>query len=127
MADTGQRLLRGPAQVLSAFRWSMQGLLACWRHESSFRLECATFVLLAPLGLWLGDSPVERVLLVSCLLAVLAAEVLNSALEAAVDRFGPERNELVGRAKDMGSAAVFLFMMNVLLVWGLILLPRLWG
>lgn len=127
MADGDSRLLRRPAHVLRAFRWSMQGLAACWRHESSFRLECAAFLVLAPLGLWLGQGAVERVLLVSSLIAVLGAEVLNSALEAAVDRFGPERNELVGRAKDMGSAAVFLFMMNVLLVWGLILLPRLWG
>ncbi len=126
MADNEQRLLRGPTQVLRAFRWSMQGLAACWRHESSFRLECALLAVLAPLGLWLGNSGVERAMLVSSLLAVIGAEVLNSALEAAVDRFGPERHELVGRAKDMGSAAVFVFMMNALLVWALLLLPRLW-
>ena len=119
--------LRGPTQVLRALRWSWQGLVACWRLESSFRLECMLFAVLAPLGVWLGQDAVERVLLVSYLLAVLGAEVLNSALEAAVDRFGPERHELIGRAKDMGSAAVFVFMMNVLLVWGLLLLPRLWA
>ena len=126
MADHDPRLLRGPTQVLRALRWSLQGLAACWRHESSFRLECALFLVFAPLGLWLGNDAVERVLLVSSLLAVLGAEVMNSAVEAAVDRFGPERHELIGRAKDMGSAAVFVFMMNVLLVWALLLVPRLW-
>ncbi len=126
MADDGSGLLRGPAQILRALRWSMQGLAACWRHESSFRLEVVLFLLFAPLGLCLGNSGMERAMLVSSLLAVLGAEVMNSALEAAVDRFGPERHELVGRAKDMGSAAVFVFMMNALLVWALLLLPRLW-
>ena len=127
MVDEKQPLLRSPSQVLRAGRWSLQGLMACWKHESSFRLELVLFLLLAPLGLWLGDTMVERILLVSSLIAVIGAEVMNSALEAAVDRFGPERNELVGRAKDMGSAAVFVFMMNVLLVWGLLLVPRLWS
>ena len=126
MADGERRLLRGPTQVWAALRWSMQGLAACWRHESSFRLEVVLFLLFAPLGLYLGSSGMERAMLVSSLLAVLGAEVMNSALEAAVDRFGPERHELVGRAKDMGSAAVFVFMMNALLVWALLLLPRLW-
>jgi diacylglycerol kinase (ATP) len=127
MADGERRLLRSPAQVMRAARWSMQGLAACWRHESSFRLEVALFVVLAPLGLWLGQTMVERVLLVTSLLAVIAMEVINSALEAAVDRFGPERHELVGRAKDMGSAAVFVCMVNVVVTWGLLLVPRLWS
>ena len=127
MADQEHRLLRSPAQVLRALRWSWQGLKACWRHVSSFRLEVVLCLVLVPLGLWLGQTMVERVLLVSSLLAVLGAEVMNSALEAAVDRFGPERHELIGRAKDMGSAAVFVFMMNVLLTWGLLLVPRLWS
>ena len=126
MADGHSGLLRGPVKVWHALRWSMQGLAACWRHESSFRLEVVLFLLFAPLGLYLGSSGMERAMLVSSLLAVLGAEVMNSALEAAVDRFGPERHELVGCAKDMGSAAVFVFMMNALLVWALLLLPRLW-
>ncbi len=126
MADGERRLLRSPTQVLRALRWSLQGLRACWRHESSFRLEAALAVVLVPLGLWLGQTMVERVLLVSSLLAVIAMEVMNSALEAALDRFGPERHELVGRAKDMGSAAVFVLMMNVVVTWGLLLVPRLW-
>lgn len=126
MADGHSGLLRGPVKIWHALRWSLQGLAACWRHESSFRLECVLAAVLAPLGWWLGQTPVERVLLISSLLAVIAMEVMNSALEAVADRFGSERHELIGRAKDMGSAAVFVFMMNVLLVWGVLLLPRLW-
>jgi len=125
MADGHSGLLRGPVKIWHAFRWSLQGLAACWRLESSFRLECVLAAALAPIGLWLGETPVERVLLVASLLAVIAMEVMNSALEAVADRFGSERHELIGRAKDMGSAAVFVLMMNVLVVWGLLLVPKL--
>jgi len=111
--------------MLQAARWSMQGLRAAWLHESSFRLEVCLLVILAPLALWWGQTPVERVLLVGSLLLVLAMELLNSAIEAVIERYGAEFHELAGRAKDMGSAAVFVLMMNVLLCWGLILLPRL--
>lgn len=102
----------------------MQGLRAAWLHESSFRLEVYLFVLLAPLAWWLGDSGVERALMIGSMLLVLAVELLNSAIEAVIERYGPEHHELAGRAKDMGSAAVFVMMMNVLLCWGLILVPR---
>lgn len=102
----------------------MQGLRAAWLHESSFRLEVYLFVLLAPLALWLGDSGVERALMIGSMLLVLGVELLNSAVEAVIERYGPEHHELAGRAKDMGSAAVFVMMMNVLLCWGLILAPR---
>lgn len=125
MADSeGSLAPRGPVRVLHALRWSLNGLRQCWRLESSFRLEVYLFVVLAPLGAWLGASGVERALLIGSLLLVLGIEVLNSALEAVVDRWGPEWNELAGRAKDMGSAAVFILMLNVLLVWGMILIPR---
>lgn len=103
----------------------MQGLKAAWLHESSFRLEVYLFVILAPLGWWLGESPIERALLIGAMLLVLSVELLNSAIEAVIERFGDEHHELAGRAKDMGSAAVFVVMMNVLLVWGVILGPRL--
>jgi diacylglycerol kinase (ATP) len=105
----------------------MQGLRAAWLHESSFRLEVYLFVVLAPLGWWAGQTPVERVLLVGSMLLVLSIELLNSAVEAVIERYGPEYHELAGRAKDMGSAAVFVLMMNVLLTWGAILLPRMFG
>ena len=82
-------------------------------------------MVLAPVGLWLGPGGIERSILVGSMIIVLMVEVLNSAIEAVVDRWGPEHNELAGRAKDMGSAAVFVLMMNVILVWLLILGPRL--
>lgn len=108
-----------------ATRWSLQGLRAAWLHESSFRLEAYLFVVLAPLALWLGADGIERALLVGSMLLVLSAELLNSAIEAVIERYGPEHHELAGRAKDMGSAAVFVLMLNVLLTWGLVLGPRL--
>ena len=125
MADKIGHLPRGPARMLKAAKWSIQGLVAAWLHESSFRLEVYLFVVLAPLGWWLGQTPVERVLLVGSLLMVLSIELLNSAVEAVIERYGAEFHELAGRAKDMGSAAVFVLMLNVVMVWGLILGPRL--
>ena len=124
MADEFGHLPRRPGRILLATKWSMQGLRAAWLHESSFRLEVYLMVVLAPLGLWLGQTGVERVLLVGSGLLVLSIELLNSAVEAVIERYGAEHHELAGRAKDMGSAAVFVLMMNVLLTWGLILGPR---
>ncbi|QCO68286.1 diacylglycerol kinase [Luteimonas yindakuii] len=115
---------RGPARMWKATLWSLQGLRAAWLHESSFRLEVCLLVVLAPLALWLGSNGIERALLLGSCLLVLTVELLNSAIEAVIERFGGEWHELAGRAKDMGSAAVFVAMLNVLLVWGLILLPR---
>lgn len=125
MADEFGHLPRRPDRILKAAKWSMQGLEAAWLHESSFRLEVYLFVVLAPLAVWLGQTPVEQALLIGSMLVVLSVELLNSAVEAVIERYGPEFHELAGRAKDMGSAAVFVVMMNVLLTWGLILLPRL--
>ncbi len=124
MADSYGHLPRGPRGIFRAALWSMKGLRAAWLHESSFRLEVVAFVLLAPAGWTLGETGVERALLVGSLLLVIAAELLNSAIEAVIERYGPEFHELAGRAKDMGSAAGFVLMMNVLLTWGAILLPR---
>lgn len=125
MSDGSGWLPRGPGRIMKAARWSWQGLCAAWKHESSFRLEVLALVVLLPLGLWLGGSPVERVLLTGCLLPVLAMELANSAIEALIERYGPQWHPLAGMAKDMGSAAVMLLMFNVLLCWALILLPRL--
>ncbi|TWI14076.1 diacylglycerol kinase [Aerolutibacter ruishenii] len=125
MADEFGHLPRRPDRILKATKWSMQGLAAAWLHESSFRLEVYLFVILAPLGLWLGQTPVEKVLLIGSMLLVLSVELLNSAVEAVIERYGAEFHELAGRAKDMGSAAVFVVMMNVLFTWGALLLPRL--
>ncbi len=117
---------RGPRQILLAFRYSLQGLGAALRHEASFRLEAQLAVILIPLAIYFGSGAVERVLLVGSVLLVMVAELLNGSVEAVVDKTTPEFHELAGRAKDMGSAAVFLCMMNVLLTWGLILGPSLW-
>lgn len=124
MADQVGHLPRRPGRILKAAVWSMQGLRAAWLHESSFRLEVYLLLVMGPLALWLGHTGVERALLLGSCLLVLAVELLNSAIEAVIERYGPEFHELAGRAKDMGSAAVFVLMMNVLLVWGLILVPR---
>ncbi len=126
MADETGHLPRRPARVLKAALWSLHGLRAAWLHESSFRLEVYLFALLGPLGIALGQTPVEQVLLVGSCLLVLALELLNSAIEAVIERYGPEFHVLSGRAKDMGSAAVFVAMLNVALVWGLLVGPRLW-
>jgi len=125
MADTYGHLPRGPAGVLKATIWSIQGLRSAWLHESSFRLEVCLFIVLGPLGWVLGANGVERALLIGSCLLVMAMELMNSSMEAVIERYGDEHHELAGRAKDMGSAAVFVLMMNVLLVWGLILAPRL--
>ena len=111
--------------MLKAARWSLQGLAAAWLHESSFRLEVYLFVVLAPLAWWFGLTPVEQVLLIGSMLLVLSIELLNSAIEAVIERYGAEFHELAGRAKDMGSAAVFVMMANVVLTWAVILGPRL--
>lgn len=124
MADEFGHLPRRPGRILLATRWSLQGLRSAWLHESSFRLEVCLFAILAPLGWWLGETGVERALLVGSGMLVLSIELVNSSIEAVIERYGPEFHELAGRAKDMGSAAVFVMMLNVLLVWGLILGPR---
>ena len=118
---------RGPGKVVRAFVWSMQGLHAGFRTESSVRLEIYLLCLFIPLALWLGRDGVERAILFGSLLPVLAAELLNSALEVVVDKLWPELHEWAGRAKDMGSAAVFVCMVNMLVCWGLVLWPRVAG
>jgi len=124
VADAFGHLPRGPRRILLATKWSLQGLRFAWLYESSFRLEVYLFAVLGPLGLWLGQTGVERVLLVGSGLLVLSIELLNSAIEAVIERYGAEHHELAGRAKDMGSAAVFVLMVNVLMTWALILGPR---
>lgn len=125
MADGVGHLPRHPARILKAARWSLQGLWAAWLHESSFRLEVYLLAVLAPLAWWLARTPVECVLLIGSCLLVISVELLNSAVEAVIERYGAEFHELAGRAKDMGSAAVFVLMLNVLLTWAVILGPRL--
>lgn len=113
------------AGVFRALGYSMAGLKAALVHERAFRQEAVLFLILAPLGAWLGGSWIEKTLLVAVLFVVLIIELLNSAIETIVDRIGTEQNELSGRAKDIGSAAVFLSITLVILVWSWILIPPL--
>ena len=112
----------GLQRLINATRYSIDGFAAAARHEDAFRMELLLFVALAPVGLWLGRSGVERALLVGCLLLVLIVELLNSAVEATVDRISFDNHRLAKRAKDIGSAAVMLSLVNAAVVWLLILL-----
>jgi diacylglycerol kinase (ATP) len=114
----------GLRRIINAGGYSLAGFRACWRHEAAFRQELMGLVPLLPLALYLGRSGVERALLAGSLLLVPLVELLNSAIEAVVDRVGNEHHELSGRAKDVGSAAVFLAIAMVLVIWLLILSPR---
>jgi len=115
---------RGLAHVINAAGYSMKGLKAAFIHEEAFRLELMAMVVMLPLAIWLGQSAVEMALLIGSLLLVLFAELVNSAIEAVVDRIGVEHHELSGRAKDIGSAGVFIALIIVAVVWGLLLGER---
>jgi diacylglycerol kinase (ATP) len=103
----------------TAFSWA--GLCAAFRHQPAFRQEVAILIVVIPAGLWLGRDAVERALLVSSWLLVMAVELINSAIEAVVDRIGSERHELAGRAKDLGSAAVLCAIGFAITVWVIVL------
>lgn len=112
---------RGIIHLFQALRWSFLGLGAAFRHEEAFRQELVVCAIMIPLGFWLGESGTDRALLVGSLVVVLMAEVFNSAVEAAVDRIGEEHHPLSGRAKNLGSAAVFLSLINAGVIWLLVL------
>jgi diacylglycerol kinase (ATP) len=114
----------GMRRIVNATSFSMAGLRAAWVNEAAFRQECAAALILIPTGAWLGQSAAERALLIGSCLLVIVVELLNSAIEAAVDRVSLEQHSLAGRAKDLGSAAVFISIGIVLLVWGLIAWER---
>lgn len=107
----------GVRRVYRATRFSIQGLRHAFRNEAAFRQELALAVVMIPGGLWLGRDPLEKALLIGVCLIVLIVELLNSAVEAAVDRHGEEQHTLSGAAKDMGSAAVFVSLLLVAIVW----------
>jgi len=112
----------GLRRLINAARFSWQGLCAAARHEAAFRQELAASFVIVPLAFWLGQSSVERALLLAVWLLVLVTELLNSAVEAVVDRFGGEHDELSGRAKDIGSAAVLIALLTAAVTWALVLL-----
>jgi diacylglycerol kinase (ATP) len=110
--------------IINAFKYTYAGLASAWKNELAFRGEAVVAIIMIPLGIWLGRSGVERALLIGSLLLILLTELLNSALEAVVDRIGPERHELSKRAKDMASAAAFISMVTAALVWIIIACDR---
>jgi len=115
------------AHIIKAVIWSMAGIKAAWKNEQAFRWEAIIVLLMMPVGLWLGRTAVERALLIASYMSILIIELLNSAVEAVVDRIGPERHELSKRAKDLGSAAAFISMITAAVVWGLIAYERFLG
>jgi diacylglycerol kinase (ATP) len=109
---------RGLARVFAAAAFSAAGLRAAWQNEEAFRQESVLAIILAPVAIWLGQSGMQRGVLLASLLFVLVVELLNSAIEAVVDRIGHDLHELSGQAKDMGSAAVLLSIALMIVIWG---------
>jgi len=107
----------GLTRIVRATGHSAAGLRAAWRHESAFRQECLLFLALTPLGLWLGSSWLERSLLIGSAALVLIVELLNSAVESAIDRISMDHHELSKRAKDLGSAAVLVSLLTCGAIW----------
>ena len=118
MAKPGETGFR---RIVSATGYSIQGLKACWRLEAAFRQEVLAAIVLVPLALYFGQGGMEKAVLVGVIVLVFIVEILNSGVEAVVDRIGHEHHELSGLAKDLGSAAVMLSLVNVVVVWGLVL------
>ena len=110
----------GLKRLINATFFSLAGLRTAWQHEAAFREELILIAVLVPTSFWLGNNAIEYVLLIGSLMIVLIAELLNSALEAAVDRISAENHELSRRAKDMGSAAVFVALVLCGISWGII-------
>jgi diacylglycerol kinase (ATP) len=111
----------GLKRLLKATGYSRDGLVAAFRYETAFRQEIALGFILIPLALWLGNTALERAVLIMVWLLILIAELVNSAIESIVDRIGDEHHELAGRAKDIGSAVVFVALVNATVVWLLVL------
>lgn len=108
----------GWRRIWNATGYSINGIKAAWRNEAAFRQELAVVLVMLPAAWWIGTTMTQRALLVFSLLMVLIVELLNSAVEAAVDRIGVEWHELSGRAKNLGSAAVMVSLIAAAAVWG---------
>lgn len=118
MEKTGNTGIR---RIIRAGGYSYKGFVACFRHEAAFRQELGLTIVLLPLAFWLGDNAMERALMIGVWLIVPTVELINSGIEAVVDRISDEHHPLAGRAKDVASAAVFLAFSNAALVWVIIL------
>ena len=113
---------KGLRRLINALRWTVRGMKSTFKHEEAFRQEVYLVLVLLPLGLWFGEDGVEKALLIGPLLIVLIVELMNSAIESVVDRISTDHHKLSGRAKDQGSAAVFVSLSLVALCWVLVLL-----
>ena len=109
--------IRSIMRIIYATQWSMKGFESTLKTEEAFRQEVLLLIILAPLGIWLGDTGIERTLLIGTVLIVLIVELLNSAVESAIDRIGDEHHKLSGKAKDQGSAAVFVSLVLATMTW----------
>jgi len=114
---------KGLTRLWNALGYSRDGIAAAWTNEAAFREEILLAAVTLPLALYLGRSGVERALMVASILLILIVEILNSAVEAVVDKASPEKHELAKRAKDMGSAAVLFSLINAAAVWACVLWP----
>ena len=114
----------GASRVAWATYYSYRGIKSAWINEAAFRQELAFMVILLPLAFWLGENGLQRAVLIAPCFLVVIVELINSAIEAVVDRIGPERHELSGQAKDMGSAAVFFALCLVVITWSLVAWDR---
>lgn len=117
----------GFTRIVKAAGYSWKGLCAAWKHEAAFRQESVLLIAAVAVALWLDVSTIERILLIGSVALMVIFELVNSAIEAVVDRIGTERHELSGRAKDMGSAAVLITGLLALFAWGSILYQHFWG
>ena len=113
----------GLIRLWNALGYSRQGLAAAWANEAAFRQETWLACVAMPLAFYLGRSGVDRALMLGSIILILIVEILNSGLEAVVDKASPEKHELAKRAKDMGSAAVLLSLLNAALIWACLLWP----
>ena len=113
----------GLQRLLNAFGYSLAGFRAAYKHEDAFRQEIHLAAVLIPLTFWLPASHIGKALMIASVLLVIMIELLNSAIEAAVDRISLDKHDLAKRAKDIGSAAVLVSLINVAITWGLVLIP----
>lgn len=116
----------GLTRIIKAAGYSWQGIKSAYKNEAAFRQESWLAVVLIPLAIWLSESATQMVLMISSVVLLMMVEIINSAIEAAIDRHGEELHELSGRAKDMGSAAVLFALIYLLLIWGGILWDNLY-
>ena len=121
ITENSHRSRSGVARIWRATAYSLAGLKSAWQTEAAFRQELLLAVILIPIAVWIPGTLTQRALLIACVLVVLLVELLNSAIESTVDRVSLDDHELAKRAKDVGSAAVLIALLNLLVVWALVL------